>query len=797
VGESDAGGPQYEWPYERRPRRWQRFLLDQHADRAEWNVPGGRLGGLVRQLRRRAQIAHARSKVFLFFLFLTVGFGLIVYLGMPTLMTAIDGRREALADSIASADRLLAEQDTLRIKLRDDLIAALDLAGEQEVLPGLDGISNVQTFKMRDGTTLLYGGGNILRLDPATGTMTQVAAAEATGFAEFLGAAETDGESILLFGMAGSIVRFDPAAGVETPLDRPAGTERVWYLGAVALTDGSVLVYGNEGAVVHLGPGSRTLTRFDPPAGIGGVTFRRAIALADGRAILIGDGNTFVHFSPSAGRDRMTGTLIQLAAPAGLDQGILDGYLGLAGGGALAYGSSGKVVRFDAPTGAPSVLDPPATSGSVIYRGSLPLKSGEVLLYGDEGAVVLFDPLAGTLTRLENPTGTATVWYNGALELDTGALLAFGDEGTVVHVDLASLTLSRLTTPEGTERVVYVGAVSLPGGDVLVYGDEGTVTRIDTARQTMSRLDRPVGTERVRYSGAFVREDETALVYGNQGTAVRYDPTTGALKRLSVPEAWFGRTITQMFDLGSEGVLLVLHGDAPPTLFGRFSDRYARAAREITPLNDNSLEEFLTSVLPPGVRDGDAVVALRPTQAGIIAQTSVANETKRQAMEAEAGLWSGSLVVQDERLAFREFMQDCRGPQDPDKPMPAETANQITLACSAAWQADLAAEEGSPWQTLAETVPPGVLLLFLLGTLGGLYRYNLRLAGFHDSRADALELLSLARSDDEVRVALDSKDSDVLLRIANALAADKVAFGAGRDPTDQAVDLAKGILSQK
>lgn len=242
--------------------------------------------------------------------------------------------------------------------------------------------------------------------------------------------------------------------------------------------------------------------------------------------------------------------------------------------------------------------------------------------------------------------------------------------------------------------------------------------------------------------------------------------------------------------------MLILEGNLPGIRFGVLSDRYAREVGQIEPLTDENIETFLTDGLPAGVRDGDAVVALRPVQAGIAAQTDLAEKTLSQAEEAEKGLWTGTLLVQDERLAFREFMKDCRGEKEPSGPSAAEVANQITIACTAAWQADLKAKEGSAWQTLAETVPPGVLLLFLLGTLSGLYRYNLRLAGFHDSRADALELLSLARSDDEIREALDNKNTDVLMRIATALAADKVAFAAGRDPTDQAVDLAKGILSR-
>ncbi|MEO1146799.1 MAG: YCF48-related protein, partial [Cyanobacteria bacterium J06638_22] len=112
----------------------------------------------------------------------------------------------------------------------------------------------------------------------------------------------------------------------------------------------------------------------------------------------------------------------------------------------------------------------------------------------------------------------------------------------------------------------------------------------------------------------------------------------------------------------------------------------------------------------------------------------------------------------------------------------------VATSCIETWADERAIAARAWWKTLAEIVPSSVLLLFLLVTLGGLYRYNLRLVGFHHSRADALELLSEK---------LAGGDVDSYTSLADALAADKVEFGKGNTPADQATEIAKAILSKK
>ena len=170
---------------------------------------------------------------------------------------------------------------------------------------------------------------------------------------------------------------------------------------------------------------------------------------------------------------------------------------------------------------------------------------------------------------------------------------------------------------------------------------------------------------------------------------------------------------------------------------------------------------------------------------------------------------TGLLRLNRQREDFGTFMRVCRGepvagtgPEGeaaaPVAPLPrdqvATDPDDITLACTQAWQAQVDAEAGNWWQTLAAQVPPGILLLFLLATLGGLYRYNLRLAGFHHARADVLELILMGRA--APGAALSQEELGRIAALAEALAADKVEFGKGNAPSDQAVEIAKAVLSR-
>ena len=88
------------------------------------------------------------------------------------------------------------------------------------------------------------------------------------------------------------------------------------------------------------------------------------------------------------------------------------------------------------------------------------------------------------------------------------------------------------------------------------------------------------------------------------------------------------------------------------------------------------------------------------------------------------------------------------------------------------------------WRYLGDRIPAGILLLFLLATLGSLYRYNVRMAGFYHARADALELMELE---------LDREQFD---KLSDTLAADQVEFKGTRTPADMATEITKEVISK-
>ena len=216
-------------------------------------------------------------------------------------------------------------------------------------------------------------------------------------------------------------------------------------------------------------------------------------------------------------------------------------------------------------------------------------------------------------------------------------------------------------------------------------------------------------------------------------------------------------------------------------------------------VSDGDLLDFIDT-LPRSVLDLPEVDRIRRAVSDLIGQRKPVIEQLAQTKADIDGLWTGISPLNQQRESFAAFMVICRGydPDLPDVQPPADglatDPDAVTLACTEAWQARLDAEQGNWWQALAQQVPPGILLLFLLATLGGPYRYNLRLAGFHHSRADLLELISMGR---EADAKFTNEELAQAAQLADSLAADKVEFGKGNTPSDEAVELARAITSAR
>jgi hypothetical protein len=201
------------------------------------------------------------------------------------------------------------------------------------------------------------------------------------------------------------------------------------------------------------------------------------------------------------------------------------------------------------------------------------------------------------------------------------------------------------------------------------------------------------------------------------------------------------------------------------------------------------VEAFFAETLPIHVRNWEQVQTVRYNLRQGESESAGLEQIQSRALKDLSRLDESPLQYLRDRkaLEFTDFLKLCRG---------GATTADITTACLTAWQSEQAKDQRSWWETLADQVPPGILLLFLLATLGGLYRYNLRLAGFHESRADALQLLAQGRDAAQLRDILAASPGDAVNLATIFLGADKVEMGTIKAKLGQAeIELAKALNS--
>ncbi len=128
------------------------------ARNAEWNVPEGRIGGVIRQLRARGDRAR-RSALWNFrWLVVVIFAGLIFYLGLPFYQSYVDGRRLTLTETLASIEATEARLALEIATARADLVDALTGVTWRVPVPSGRGIETYYTtLTLPDGTVLIGG----------------------------------------------------------------------------------------------------------------------------------------------------------------------------------------------------------------------------------------------------------------------------------------------------------------------------------------------------------------------------------------------------------------------------------------------------------------------------------------------------------------------------------------------------------------------------------------------------------------------------------------------------------------
>ncbi|MGB3408823.1 MAG: hypothetical protein WBA67_15165, partial [Jannaschia sp.] len=200
--------------------------LEERAGAAEWDVPSGRVGGVVRQLRFRAASARRQANVFLVTLLVVTTIGLLVFVIAPYAVDYFSGQRQTLAANKRALEdqrRLIApEMETIREQIASRLTGRM-----QRIDTGMsDGIFWLAGHVLPDGRALLVGDEGAMAIYDADvpGTVVSVEAEGMEGWTFDRIVATVDGE-ILVVAREG-IARFDPMTGTAVA---------VWTVPAMAV----------------------------------------------------------------------------------------------------------------------------------------------------------------------------------------------------------------------------------------------------------------------------------------------------------------------------------------------------------------------------------------------------------------------------------------------------------------------------------------------------------------------------------------------------------------------------------
>lgn len=652
-----------------------------HAERRHWetlaaaaarDLPPGRIGGVIAQLRQRGHVATRRASLFLGVLLATVAIGLAYYIGLPLLRAFADG---AVRTSQEQVDAARAES------------AALDLE--------------------------------------------RAAAAAALRETLFL-APETVLQAV--------------GAPIHTPLP---------------LADGALIATTRTGAVLRSDDGGETWRETRPGLARFGVV-DPAVVLSDGALVMrtqwgpelrsTDGGATWSEtFEPADGPEPSGGPLV------------------LADGALIALASNGALRR--STDGGSSWRSQVVGDGLV----ALPIIVGDGVLVGVDvvGAILRSDDGGATWAhaRVETSQAVFDERLGSPVAVNDRTLVAAGMRGTILLSEDAGLTWREVRKPsaKGLNAPTLVGDATL-----VATGLDGRILRSADGGKTWSEA-RPAPASQEGFAIPVARVGAALIAVASEGTILGSGDAGASWRQLrarSGSGAGFGVPLALEDTLiapGEEGMLLRISSGAR-----------IRPVPEDLPAGgegDAELAAF-ADALDPEVRAAEPVAEALRVIDRIASRRSAVDAGLIRAQERLEAWRSGAARPEIERRAFAAFMEACRaGAAEPE-------GAALTIACLDAYAASEADTQRQWWQTVAEQAPQGILFLFLLATLSGLYRYNLRLAGFHNGRADALELM------------VAQVDKDLLTPVADALAADKVEFGAAKTPTDHAAEMATALINR-
>ncbi|MEP3718601.1 MAG: hypothetical protein ABJM90_02730 [Paracoccaceae bacterium] len=516
-----------------------------------------------------------------------------------------------------------------------------------------------------------------------------------------------------------------------------------------AIVDGpNILIYGDDGAITRSSNGGETFTPV--PSGVNG-SFRGTIV--DGPNILIYGDDGAITRSTNGGESFTP-------IPSGVN-GWFRGTI-VDGPNILIYSGGGAITRS---TNGGESFTPVAHVPSDIYgllRDAI-VDEPNILFYNGSGVITRStnggESFAPVLSGVDESLNDAIV--------DGSNILIYGSNGAITR----STNGGESFTPVPSGVNGWFTDAIVDGSNILIYGEDGEITRSTNGGESFT----PIPSGVIRTLNDAIVDGPNIVLYGDDGAITR--STNSGESFDPVPSGVNGRLDHAIDD----GPNILFYGDdgAITRLDARWSDALSSKILEDGEQGDIDLARFMDDDLPENIQSWGPIVDARRTLSDIQARRAVLDELGTSTKNKLTQLVEVPALLKREeiRATFAAFLNVCRGDHQG-----TDTSADVTTACLEGWQAQLNADRQNWWQTLAVQVPPGVLLLFCLATLGALYRYSLRIAGFYHSRADALELIQNGMGPDE---------QAALTALATDLAADKVVFGKDRTPLEQAVDAIK------
>ncbi|WP_137111555.1 hypothetical protein [Rhodobacter sp. SY28-1] len=446
---------------------------------------------------------------------------------------------------------------------------------------------------------------------------------------------------------------------------------------------------------------------------------------------------------------------------------VFEGDLYVFGWGGQAFRLKPGDNRFEVvATGTGDTLVSPTIHGERLY----------VLSYG--GSVYR---LAGDQTEFEMIATVAGYSLSEAISYDKH-LFVFGDRGLVLKLNADSDELKII--PTGTDSTL--GNALIHGTALWVFG-EGNEGGIAFRISSKSSQFVAVPIEVSLISANRVARGDDLFVFGGDGQVARLSADGSRFESVATDTNSFLTaailTNGEIFIFGSDGAALT------PT--NSLSINASKLPVGSDDESQSAVRQFFANGIPEIVRDRGPISEIYSRLSFLESERVGLNTIESRTSDQLRAVVLNPLQYLRERklLELRGFLDVCRG-------LPPSL--DLTAACITAWQSEQVQGQKSWWETLAAQVPPGILLLFLLATLGGLYRYNVRLASFHDSRADALQLLSQSRTPQELRDILAKTPGEAVNLATLFLAADKVEMGTIKAKLGQAeIELAKALGADK